>query len=194
MKTKRMFLAVFCVLAAASSSVHAQELRHAISIDVFLPAMSPVSKLAGEDSTFVPINLMYQHVLTEHQVLMMKIGLNYSWGTGGETSRDIYPMLALEWHPFDTGLKGFYAGPSVFFNYSTHSYSRTPASDSLDYSRWAAVGGNIGYEYALPSRVVVDLIFGLGYGYSREVDVNGKVTSNHLVDETIGGVFVGYRF
>jgi hypothetical protein len=191
MKTRSLFLAVLCVVGPGSP--HAQEPRNAIAVDLFLPVMSPVSRLSGEDMTFVPLNIMYRHVLTEHQVLMLKMGLTYSWGDG-EKSLDVSPMLALEWHPFDTGLKGFYVGPSLFFNRTTNSYSGTPAADDIDHSHWTAVGGNVGYEFESRSNLIVDLIFGLGYGYSKEVNVNGKVTSGYQVDETIGGVFVGYRF
>ncbi len=155
--------------------------------------MSPVSQLSGEDMAFVPINIKYQRVLTDHEVLMVKVGLTYSWDSDGESILDVNPMLALDWHPFNTGLKGFYLGPSLFLNYNF--YSGDTAERELDHSYWAAVGGNIGYEFVLRSGMVIDLTFGLGYGYSEEVDVKGRTSaSGFQVDETIGGVFVGYSF
>lgn len=48
----------------------------AIAVDSFLPVMSPVSRLTGEDETFIPLNVMYQRVLSEHQVLMLKMGIS----------------------------------------------------------------------------------------------------------------------
>lgn len=192
---RRFLLAVICALTVSAGPLHAQEPRNALSIDVFLPAMSPVSRIAYGEMFFVPLNAKYQHVLSEHQVLMVKMGLNYSWDTHGERILDLYPMLALEWHPFNTGLKGFYLGPSLLFGYSSYSYSRATAENDLDHSYWAAVGGNIGYEYALPSGMVIDLIFGLGYGNTKEVDVKGRTgASGFMVDETIAGVFVGRSF
>lgn len=195
MNNRRLLLAVFCALTVGPDSLQAQEPRNAISIDLFLPVMSPVSRLSGEDMAFVPLNVKYQRVLTEHAVLMMKMGLTYSWDSDGESILDVNPMLALEWHPFNTGLKGFYLGPSLFFTYSSYSHSGTTAESDLDHSSWAAVGGNIGYEFVLRSGMVIDLIFGLGYGYSKEVDVKGRTSaSGFQVDETVGGVFVGYHF
>jgi hypothetical protein len=194
MKTGRILPAVLCALAMASGSLYAQEPRRAISVDLFLPAASPISRLSGEDMTFIPLNVMYQRVLGERQVLMLKMGLTYSWSDDGEKSLDVYPMLALHWHPFDTGLKGFYFGPSLFLDYTDNSYSGTAAADDLNYSYWSAAGVNVGYQFARRSNIVVDLIFGLGYGYSKEVDVSGKESTDYRVDETIGGVFVGCRF
>jgi hypothetical protein len=194
MQTRTLFLATLCALAAGPGAVHAQEPNRAISVDLFLPAMSPISRLAGEDETFVPLNVMYQRVLSPHQVLMLKMGLNYSWNDEGQKSIDVYPMLALHWHPFDAGLKGFYFGPSLLLDYTDNSYSGTPAADDLNYSYWSAVGMNVGYQFARRSNIVVDLIFGLGYGYLKEVGVSGTLTSEHRVDETIAGVFVGYGF
>lgn len=194
MNAAGLFLAALCLLTAGAGSLRAEEIRNAISVDVFLPAASPVSRLSGEETAFLPLNVKYQRVLADHQVLMLKIGLVYSWDSEGERTLDVNPMLAYEWHPFDTGLKGFYLGPSLFFNHSDYRHSGATDEDDLDYDSWAAVGGILGYEFALRSRMVVDLIFGLGYGYSKEVDVNGKVTSGYRVDETVGGVFVGYRF
>ena len=195
MNYRRLLLAVFCALTVGPGSLHAQEPHNAISIDLFLPVMSPVSRLAGEDMAFVPLNVKYQRVLTEHGVLMVKMGITYSWDSDGETILDVNPMIALDWHPFNTGLKGFYLGPSLFFNYSSYSHSGATADSDLDHSYWASVGGNIGYEFVLRSRMLIDLIFGLGYGYSKEVDVKGRTrASGFVVDETVGGVFVGYSF
>lgn len=194
MNNTRLLLAVFCFLAVAPGSLYAQERQNVISVDLFLPVMSPVSHLSGEDMAFVPLNVKYQRVLTEHQVLSLKIGLTYSWDSNDERILEVNPMLALEWHPFGIGLKGFYLGPSLFFTHSDNSYSRTTTEDDLDYGYWAAVGGILGYEFVLQSRMVIDLVFGLGYGYSKEVYVNGVVASGFQVDETIGGVFVGYLF
>jgi len=194
MKARRIFLVLLCTLTMGPASLNAQEPDNAISVDLFLPAMSPLSRLSDEEMVFIPLNVKYQRVLTEHRVLMLKMGLTYSWNSDGESILDIYPMLALEWHPFDTGLKGFYFGPSLFFSYSVYSHSGTTTAGDLDYSYWAVVGGNLGYEFVLRSNMVIDLIFGLGYGYSQEVDMKGMATSGFQVDETIGGVFVGYSF
>lgn len=64
MNYRRLLLAVLCALTVGPGSLHAQEPRNAILIDLFLPVMSPVSHLAGEDMTFVPLNVKYQRVLT----------------------------------------------------------------------------------------------------------------------------------
>lgn len=194
MKTGKIFLTAVFTLAVGPGALNAQERQQSLTVDLFLPAMSPVSRMAGEDMTFLPLNVMYQRMLTDHQVMMLKMGLTYTRGSDGERILDIYPMLALHWHPYSDGLAGFYVGPALFYNYSTYSYSGSATGDDLDHSYWAAVGGNLGYGFELRSNKVIDLIFGLGYGYSKEVDVNGKVTSDHRVDETIGGVFFGYSF
>ena len=195
MNYKIVLLTVMCALTVGPGFLHAQEPRNALSIDLFLPAMSPVSRIAYGEMVFVPLNVKYQRVLGDHNVLMVKMGLNYSWDSHGERILDLYPMLALDWHPFNAGLKGFYLGPSLLFSYSSYSHSGATVESDLDHSYWTAVGGNIGYGYVLPSGTVIDLIFGLGYGYAKEVDVKGRTsTSGYRVDETIGGVFVGRSF
>ena len=182
------------VMAVISTSVYARVPQNVISIDVFLPSMSVVSKLAGEETSFIPLNLKYQRVITPHHVLMFKLGVNKNWGLAGQTSVDIYPMLALEWHPYKAGLQGFYLGPSLFFNYSNYSYSGASTATDIDSSYWLAVGGNLGYEYVLPSNLIIDLSFGLGYGYSKEKEMTGKTITGFRGDETLAGVFLGYRF
>jgi hypothetical protein len=193
MGTRRSFWLLLGAMALTPSPTNAQEPRNALSADLFLPLMSPVSQLAGEKTAWVPLNVKYQRVITDHLALMAKVGLTYSWGSDGESSLEVYPMLALDWHPFDTGLRGFYVGPSVFFNYSWHD-DDVPDPAATDHSYWAAVGGNLGWQFVVRSRYVIDVTFGLGYGYSAEVDRSGKVTSSYTLDETIGGVFVGFRF
>jgi hypothetical protein len=144
MRTRKEILTVLCALAIGPVSLRAQEPRHALSVDLFLPAMSPVSRLSGEDTTFVPINVKYPHMLTDHQALTLKMGFTYSWGSDGDNILDACPMLALDWHPFHTGLKGFYLGPSLFFNYRatrTPALPPQPTSTAVTGPRWAATWG-----------------------------------------------------
>ncbi len=196
MKNRNIVATAVFLCAIATRPLLAQEASEALTVDLLLPAMSPLSRLAGEDSRFVPLNVMYQRVITEHQVLMLKMGVNYNWDTAGQRSVELYPMLALDWHPYDTGLQGFHLGPALFFSYAAYAYSHSassPASDP-DYAYWSAVGGNVGYGFLLRDQKIIDVVFGLGWGYSKEVARNGEITSHYQVDETLGGVFVGYRF
>jgi len=188
-------LFVLCTLIFRPCVLNAQETPNAISIDLFLPIMSPLSRMLGEEASFVPINVKYKRMLAEHYVLTVKMGVTNNWDSEGEHTVEVSPMLAVDWHPFSSGMTGFYLGPSLFYSHSLHSYSRTTVEDDLDYSYWAAAGGNIGYEFAFQSGIVIDLIFGLGYGYLKEVEIGGRTLSSDMrVDETIGGVYVGYSF
>jgi hypothetical protein len=189
MKTINMVLVLLFSLALWPKSSGAQGQQNAISIDVFLPIMSPVSLLSGEEMAFLPLNVKYQRVIVDHLVLMLKGGLNYNWDNS-ERILDIYPMVELDWHPFQSGLKGFYTGFSGFFNYSSYHNS----TEDADHNYRAALGGTLGWQFVLQSRIIIDLTLGLGYGYNVEVDVNGNKTSDWSLDETIGGVFVGFCF
>lgn len=192
MKLKCVFLSLLFAISLGTESVVAQGPRNAVSFDVFLPLMVPVSILSGEEMVFLPLNVKYQRVLADHLVLMLKSGLNFNWGNN-EKSLDVYPLVGLEWHPFRTGLEGFYVGLSGFFNYSACYYD-TEVTEGTDHNYRIAIGPTFGWQFVRRSKMVIDLTFGLGYGYDNEVDVNRKKTSGFSVDETIGGVFVGFGF
>ncbi len=183
-----LILGLFTFLPA---SVMAQEPRQALTLDVLLPPMAVVSRAAGE-MAWIPLNVKYQRVVREHLVLMVKAGLNYSWGPG-EKILEVYPMLALEWHPFGTGLKGFHLGPSLLLSYC-HYWNDYAVVDNPDHNTRIAPGLNLGWQFVLRSKVVIDLTFGMGYGFNAEVDRNGKTTKSFSLDESIAGVFVGYAF
>jgi hypothetical protein len=189
METINKFMVLFFVLALWPESSEAQDQKNAISIDVFLPLMSPISSLSGEEDNFLPLNVKYQRVVADHLALMFKAGFNYNWKEkNSRRSLDFYPMVGLDWRPFRTGLKGFYTGLSGIFGYTAY-YNTTEGDDYR-----IALGPTLGYQFVLRSRIVIDLTFGLGYGYYSDVDAYGVKTSGYSVDETIGGVFVGYCF
>jgi len=191
MKTSKMLLIMPGALALWPRSMYAQESVNAVSVDVFLPLMSPVSRLAGE-MAWIPFNVKYQRVISSHLAVMAKSGVNYSWAAG-EKILDVYPMLALEWRPFHTGLKGFYLGPSLFFNYSNY-WNDYAVVTNPDHAYWIAAGGNLGWQFVLRPRIVIDVTFGLGYGYNAEVGEDGATKSHFTMDETLGGVYVGFCF
>jgi hypothetical protein len=186
MKAECMLTTLLFALTVSSDPSETKEPQNAISIDVLLPVMSPVSKLCGEKSSFIPINIKYQRVLADHLVLMLKGGFNYDWGDDSK-SIDIYPMAELDWHPFQKGLKGFYAGLSSFYGYEDYINSHEGSSR-------IALGGTLGWQFVLRSNFIIDLTFGLGYGYNVDVDVNGKKSEGFSADETIAGIFLGWGF
>ncbi len=192
MKKGNMILVFLLALWLWPLSSHAQGPGKAISVDVFLPLMSPVSFLYGETMYFVPLNIKYQQVIADHLVLMLKGGLNYSWDKRNTSDRsvDVYPLAGVDWHPFHAGLEGFYAGLSGFFNYSAHYYNTR-----VDYRNYrTALGCTLGWQFLLRSGIIIDLTFGLGYGYNVDVDSKGAKKTGYSVDETIAGVFVGFCF
>ena len=190
-KIRTIFMLALGFLALAPAPVNAEEPRHAVSIDLLLPVMAPVSVAAGE-MAWIPLNVKVQQVLTDHLALMGKAGLNYSWGTG-EKILEVNPMLALEWRPFHKGLRGFYLGPSIFFSYCNY-WNDDAVVDNPDHSYRIAVGGNLGWQFLVRSNLTIDVTFGLGYGYDSEVDRNGVAKSGFSVDESIAGIFIGYSF
>jgi len=191
MLKKIVFILLTCIMAFAPVSLKADGERHALSIDVFLPLMSPVSRAFGE-MAWIPVNIKYQYLIMDHLAMMGKAGINYSWASG-EKILEVYPVLALEYHPFDIGLHGFYIGPSLLLNYC-HYWNDYSVVNNPDHTYRIAPGINIGWEFVLQSNVVIDVTFGLGYGYNEEVNRYRKTHTDYTVDESIGGIFIGYCF
>ncbi len=179
---------LFIITPGAADAV---EPRRAVSIDVLLPLMAPVSVATGE-MAWIPLNVKYQQVLAEHFALMGKAGINYSWAKG-EKILEVYPMLALEWRPFHRGLRGFYFGPSVLVSYG-HYWNDYAVVDNPDHSYRIAVGANLGWQFLVGTNLTIDVTFGMGHGYDSEVDRDGKAKTGFSLDESIAGVFIGYTF
>ena len=184
-----LFLTGF--ISFAPVNLNADGERHSVSIDVFLPLMSAMSQAFGE-MAWLPVNIKYQYLIMDHLAMMGKAGINYSWAKG-EKILEVYPMLALEYHPFDTGLRGFYLGPSLLVNYCSYRNDYSVVNNP-DHTYRIAPGVNIGWEFVLPSNIVIDVTFGLGYGYNAEVDRYKKSRTDFTADESIGGIFIGYCF
>lgn len=178
-------------LTLAPAPAKAEEPRHAVSIDLLLPVMAPVSVATGE-MAWIPLNVKVQQVLTDQLALMGKGGLAYSWGEG-EKILEVNPVLALEWRPFHRGLRGFYLGPHLLVSYCNY-WNDYAVVDNPDHSYRIAVGVHLGWQFLVRSNLTIDLTFGLGYGYDAEVDRHGVAKTGFSVDESLAGVFIGYVF
>jgi len=185
------FALALVLLALAPATVDAAEPRHAVSIDLLLPVAAPVSKASGE-MAWIPVNVKYQQVLSDHLALMAKAGIGYSWATG-EKILEVYPMLGLEWRPFHKGLRGFYLGPALLVSYC-HYWNDYAVVDNPDHLYRIEAGVHLGWQFRLRPHLSLDVTFGLGYGYDAEVDRDGVATTGFSVDELIGGIFLGWIF
>ena len=186
-----LFILTLGLAALTPAPANAGEPSRAVSIDVLLPIAAPISRTTGE-MAWIPLNVKYQHVLTDHLALMGKAGVNYSWAKG-EKILEVNPMLALEWRPFHRGLRGFYLGPALLFSYCNY-WNDYEVVDNLDHSHRLAIGVNLGWQFRVGRSLTIDLTFGLGYGRDSEVDRDGAAKINYSVDESIAGVYVGYTF
>ncbi len=179
------------VLFSPAHGLNAGDGRHALTVDVLLPVGSIFSQAFGE-MAWIPVNVKYQQLVGDNVALMAKAGVNYSWAKG-EKILEGYPMIAMEYHPFDTGLNGFYFGPSLLLSYCRY-YNDYSKVRNPDHTYRIALGANVGWEFILPSNTVIDVTFGLGCGYNKEVYRHGESDAGYSIDESIGGIFVGYRF
>ncbi len=189
MKTRLVFLLV--ILVTVPSFMSAQEVQQAVSLDVFLPAAALASQAFGE-MAWIPLNIKYQRVIADHLVLAATTGLNYSWSST-EKILETSPMLQLGWHPFHAGLEGFHLGPYILFSYckywNDHSLVDNPA-----HSFRFAIGGVFGWQFLLPSRILLDLNAGLGCGVNMEVDRYDTATTEFPLNEIMAGILVGSSF
>jgi hypothetical protein len=181
-----MLTIILFALTLFAEPSETKDQQNAISIDVFMPIMSPISYLQGEKGHWFPLNVKYQRVLTDHFVLMLKGGFNYNWDNE-PTGIDIYPMAELDWHPFQKGLRGFYAGLSIFYGYS--NYFDSPEGETR-----IALGPSLGWQFVVHRHLIIDLTLGLGFGYYNRTDWEGKREEGFSADETIAGIFLGWGF
>jgi hypothetical protein len=183
MKTKIILAILFFTCTALSEPVNGNQPKNAVSVDVLLPILSPIS---DEKANWLPIQVKYQRVLGEHLVLMFRYGMFYYWEDKPKEI-DFFPMAELDWHPFQKGLKGFYTGGSVFYNYSDYLNSRESETR-------IALGPSLGWQFVVRRHLIIDLALGLGFGYYNRTDWDGTKNDGFSVDETIGGIFVGWGF
>jgi hypothetical protein len=185
MKTKTILTILLFTIAVSAESSGAKDPKNAVSIDVLLPVGAVASAASGDDN-FIPLNIKYQRVLADHLVLMLKGGFNYNFKPKAK-GIDIYPMAELDWHPFQKGLKGFYAGLSIFYGYS--NYFDSPEGETR-----IALGPTLGWQFVVRRHLIIDLTLGLGFGYYNRTDWEGKREEGFSADETIGGIFLGWGF
>jgi hypothetical protein len=190
-KVKLILIFMLAILIAAPSFVAAQELQQAVSLDVFLPLAAVASKASGE-MAWIPLNVKYQRVLAEHLVVAANSGLNYSWASG-EKILEISPMLQADWHPFHSGLEGFYLGPYLLVSYCKYWNDYTLVDNPAHSFRFA-LGGIFGWQFLWPSGFLVDLNVGLGCGINMEVDRYGNMTSEFPLNEIMGAILLGSGF
>ncbi len=188
-KTGLIFLVV--ILTAVPASLSAQDVQQAVSLDVFLPLGAIASKASGEMS-WIPLNIKYQRLVVDNLVMAGKTGLNYSWATG-EKILELSPVLELEWHPFHSGLEGLYLGPYLLVSYCKYWNDYSVVDNPAHSFRFAA-GGVLGWQFVLPSRIVIDINASLGCGLNMEVDRHGTVTTDFPLNEIMAGVLVGSGF
>lgn len=181
-----MFTITFFTLTLLAEPSKSKEPKNAVSIDVLLPIMSPISHLQGEEAHWLPLQLKYQRVLTDHFVLMLRYGMFYYW-SDKPIEIDFFPMAELDWHPFQKGLRGFYAGVSAFYCYSN-------TFDSPERLYRINMGPTLGWQFVLPWNITIDLTLGVGFGYHNQIRWDGTKKEDFGVDETIGGIFVGWAF
>ncbi len=202
MKKKNVFLVgLFAVVLlptlAAAEDQTTKEAQNAISIDVLLPILLPVSLLweGGETDVIIPINILYQRVISDHFMALIKAGLNYSWyryTTPQNGWMEVYPAVEVDWHPFHKGLKGFYVGLSGIFDYGVDCSDAAAKGTSYSYAfGW---GLSLGWLFLLPAHINIDLVVGQGAGYLVSVDASGVTTSGFSEVPARTGVFLGYRF
>jgi hypothetical protein len=197
-------IALLTALAATPVAAQGQtpkEARNALSVEVAIPIAVPIGLLVYRGSegmmAVIPIQVQFQRVVADHLVLLVKAGLNYSWGVprrgpGGDL--DIYPEVELDWHPFHRGLGGPYVGLAGFSDYSVTLGDPAAAAAVPPHSYHFRLGATIGCQFLLPAGITTDLAFGLGYGPSLKIDSSGTKTWGAEFDVTRVGLYVGMRF
>lgn len=117
-----------------------------------------------------------------------------------ERRKDIFASFSYSkrfYRPYPTELSGYYLAPYVKYLYKEYlqpeaNFIFVPIAESQDYQRHSlAIGCDIGFQYLIKNRVAVDVIGGLGTGYT--VYAKGYGFSDFHLDGKFG-VLVGYKF
>jgi len=176
--------AVLCVLFVLSpipgiaEDQTPKEPQRAISLNVLELIAGPI--LSTNGTIDVPVAIDYEQVLADHFVLSVIPGLEffgYSNPNGGLVLA-VEPWVEVDWHPFDTGLKGFFAGlagTGVF----TLDFRPSPNNEYF-----LGIAPVVGYQFLLGSNIDLDMALGWAFGLYT-------VGKGMFVRADIG---LGYRF
>jgi hypothetical protein len=172
--------AVFCalfvllaVLCAAEGQAPAPA-GNALSLNLFMTAGGLLRNLPGTRDLYraqptatacIPLALEYERLVADHLVLAVAPMLVY-YRVNGYDGLTIDQVVAVEWHPFDTGLLGWFFGAFIDFDYFTYFGS---ASSLTVFG----IGPSVGYERAIGDRLVFKVALGVGMGPQYYKNVNG---------------------
>lgn len=192
-------LVLFLVLSPALSSAQGEastDEKNALSLEVVLPLAVPIGILGPDRDLLIPVVLQYQRVIADHLVLVAMIGLYYDQKLPPQprdSTLSIFPVVELDWHPFHEGLRGFHLGLSGVFACETSFSDAKPTEVTSRYYR-LGLGPTVGWQFMLPAHIIIDLVFGLGYGPSWNVDAAGTSTFDWALDPTRAGIYLGLMF
>ena len=212
MMKRSMFLGVLFAIVlwptlAAAQDQSQKSAKNAISIDVLQPIWSPVDLLIERMLIRIPLNVQYQRVLSDHFVLLIKAGLDYSWvpanapqdspgilyyGIDG-WGLSVNSAVGVDLHPFHKGLNGLHVGLSGIFSYGT-GYRDGVLTKGTAYEYTAGLGLAVGWQFLLPANIIIDLTLGVGYVYLGRADVFGATGSMSTFIVRPPGIFLGFRF
>ena len=157
--------------------------RNEISIDLAMPVVINLVETSGY---VIPIVLEYQRLLDDHLALSIVPAAAYS-GLADGWILLMELWIGLNWHPFQTGLRGFSVGPGVVvFGIIDNDMRKDPVLRFIG----GFLGVTVGYQFVLSPHVNVDLALGLSAGpycdpYSHMAGLAGLPRAAFAV---------GYRF
>jgi hypothetical protein len=181
--------------------------QDAISIDLASPAIAVVQALQDPSTRVLarlPLSLDYQRVVADRFVLALLLSVNDALTTSASSvgANDFAGLVVeLDWHPFDTGMTGFYVGGQVYAQGGTSLSYLFAASDAeRDRSLQFGLGAAVGYELPLPLNLLLNVAAGFGVGYNIAENTSSVVLANSIPSSGVVGTLtrlelsLGYRF
>jgi hypothetical protein len=164
-------VAIVCIVVVLSPILgvaedqNPKEEQNAFSLNMYLTFaelllnVTPAEGLSGNTApvTFcIPVAINYQRVMANHLVLFVAPTFIY-YRSSVYTILTLDQKLAVDWHPFDRGLNGWFFGAFLDFDYL---YNGGITSAAFSYS----VGPSVGYELTLQNNLQIEFAFGVGIG------------------------------
>jgi hypothetical protein len=199
-KTAGVLAAVCALFFLSSVLVAAQdrasgEAQNAISVNVLGASITAIA-----DSTSglvaVPLSVDYQRVLLDHYTLsiipriefLVASGIPNSISYSTLDSFDLQPWVEVDWHPFDTGLSGFFVGGAAVGSLDVKW------SGNQDTTIFLGVAPVVGYVLVLPGNINLDFALGVAFGGNIVIDSAENTSFGLAVDHSRIEIGLGYQF
>jgi len=187
MSSRRVVIVVWLMCAlypmriVADAATELVEARNEVSLNVFQTAYWAIEGA-------IPFIFGYQRVLTDHLAISVLPVLAF-WGPNAGSYQEFQQWVEVDWHPFDTGLRGFFLGLAAV------GVVETILPDGSRGATWfLGLAPAIGYQFLLPHNWDLDLVVAVPLGVELFDSPGGGGSMRFTSDHRRAEIGLGYRF